>query len=360
MNIQSGRTLTVNGITADFGSETLRDKSGASVDLRPQAFAVLRHLAEHSDRLVTKEELMQSVWPGIAVTDDSLVQCVHEIRRAFLDDGHTILKTVPKRGYRFTVPSEASMEPAASQPRLGWVYPIIVVAALLIVAGASLWWVARNPQGTEPLVVAKPAVAVLPFRDMSGDEGTGRLATGLTEDIITDLARFPEFQVIARNSTQPYEGKAADPIADRQCASASVLSSKDRSSARATACASLRSLPTRRPGDHLWSNRWDRPDTDLFAIQTEISEHLANRLGGGDGVIQEAGRIAAHRKPPENLTAYELYLLGTEKLEQINRKDVEEAIRLLNRAVELDPGLARAWVELYHSHTVMIEFRRRP
>ena len=83
MNIQAGRTLTVNGITANFGSETLRDKSGVSVDLRPQAFAVLRHLAEHSDRLVTKEELIQSVWPGIAVTDDSLVQCVAEIRRAF-------------------------------------------------------------------------------------------------------------------------------------------------------------------------------------------------------------------------------------------------------------------------------------
>ena len=73
-------------------------------------------------------------------------------------------------------------------------------------------------------------------------------------------------------------------------------------------------------------------------------------------MIQKAGRIAAHRKPPSNLTAYELYLLGTEKLEQINRADVEEAIKLLKRAVELDPGLARAWVELYHSYSVMTGF----
>ena len=106
-------------------------------------------------------------------------------------------------------------------------------------------------------------------------------------------------------------------------------------------------------GKHLWSDRWDRPHEDLFAIQTEISEQVSNRLGGGDGVIQKAGRIAAHRKSPDNLTAYELYLLGTEKLEQINRADVEEAIKLLKRAVELDPGLARAWVELYHSYIVM-------
>ena len=73
-------------------------------------------------------------------------------------------------------------------------------------------------------------------------------------------------------------------------------------------------------------------------------------------MIQKAGRIAAHRKPPSNLTAYELYLLGTEKLEQINRADVEEAIKLLKRAVELDPGLARAWVELYHAYSVMTSF----
>jgi TolB-like protein/DNA-binding winged helix-turn-helix (wHTH) protein len=355
MNIQSGRTLTVNGITADFGSETLWDKSGASVDLRPQAFAVLRHLAEHSDRLVTKEELMQSVWPGIAVTDDSLVQCVHEIRRAFLDDGHTILKTVPKRGYRFTAPSEASKDPAAWRPRLSRVYPVIVVAALLIVSGASLWWVGRNPQGAELSVVAKPAVAVLPFRDLSGDEGTGPLAKGLTEDIITDLARFPEFQVIARNSTQPYEGKAADPIAVGKALHVAFVvdGSIQRQGDRVRITAQLADAKT---GRSLWSDRWDRPDTDLFAIQTEISEYLANRLGGGGGLIQEAGRIAARRKPPENLNAYELYLLGTERLEQMNRKDVEEAIRLLNRAVEIDPGLARAWVELYHAHTVMVDF----
>ena len=81
-----GRKLAVNGVIADFGSETLRTKSGHSVALRPQAFAVLRYLAEHAGRLVTKDELMHALWPGLVVTDDSLVQCVHEIRRAFQDN----------------------------------------------------------------------------------------------------------------------------------------------------------------------------------------------------------------------------------------------------------------------------------
>lgn len=94
----------------------------------------------------------------------------------------------------------------------------------------------------------------------------------------------------------------------------------------------------------------------MFAIQIQISEQISNRLGGGPGLVQEAGRITAHRKPPDNLNAYELYLLGTEKLEQVNQVDVEEAVRLLTRAVELDPGLARAWVELSHSHGILTGF----
>ena len=193
---------------------------------------------------------------------------------------------------------------------------------------------------------------MLPFDNYGGDEATGRLADGLTEDIITDLARFPEFQVIARNSTEAYRGKPASPneVGKALGVAFVVEGSIQHQADRVRITAQLIDAKT---GNHLWSERWDRPDKDLFAIQTEISEQLSNRLGGGAGVVQEAGRISAHRKPPENLNAYEFYLLGTEKLEQVNQADVEEAVKLLNRAVELDPGLARAWVELSHSHSFL-------
>src|SRR5450432_4428289 len=102
-----GRMLAVNGVIADFGSETLRTESGLSVALRPQAFAVLRYLAEHAGRLVTKDELMHALWSGLVVTDDSLVQCIHEIRRALQDNDRAVLKTVPKRGYRLVLPADA-------------------------------------------------------------------------------------------------------------------------------------------------------------------------------------------------------------------------------------------------------------
>lgn len=340
-------TFTINGFVADLGSETLRDTKGNALALRPQSFRVLRHLLLNSGRLVTKDELIETVWPTTAVTDDSIVQCIHEIRRVLKDDAHAVLKTVPRRGYRLVLPAKA----ATSSPRRS-LLAAGIVGLLVIIAGAAVSaWMLRLPS----LPTAKPVVAVLPFDNHGGSEAARRLADGLTEDIITDLAGFPEFQVIARDSSQTYAGKSINPAEIGKTLGVSFLikGSIQHQADRLRINAQLLDAST---GKHLWSNRWDRPREDLFAVQTEIAAQVSNRLGGGDGVIQKAGRAAAHRKPPGNLTAYELYLLGTEKLEQINRVDVEEAITLLKRAVELDPGLARAWVELYHSYNVMTNF----
>ncbi|MER8441349.1 tetratricopeptide repeat protein [Mesorhizobium sp. M1312] len=226
---------------------------------------------------------------------------------------------------------------------------------LLAFAAAGAWWLLR-PVDT---ATGKPSIAVLPFSNYGDDEATGRLADGLTEDIITDLARFPEFEVVARNSTEAYKGM---PVDVRQVAAALHVGyvlegSIQRQGSRVRINAQLIEAAS---GKHLWSERWDRPDEDVFAVQTEISEQVTNRLGGGAGLIQEAGRIAAKRKRPDNLNAYEYYLLGTEKLEQITVEGLEEAIKLLTRAVELDPGLARAWVELYHSHSILASFGVNP
>ncbi|RWC11712.1 MAG: adenylate/guanylate cyclase domain-containing protein [Mesorhizobium sp.] len=340
-------TFTINGFVADLGSETLHDRKGNALALRPQAFMVLRHLLLNSGRLVTKDELIETVWPATAVTDDSIVQCIHEIRRALNDDAHAVLKTVPRRGYRLVLPTNA----AIGLPRRSLVAASIVGVLMIIAGAAASWWLLGSPSTP----IGKPVVAVLPFDNYGDSEATGRLADGLAEDIITDLARFPEFQVIARHSTQIYAGRSITSAEIGKALGVSFLvqGSILRRAGRLRITAQLLDAAT---GKHLWSDRWDRPHEDLFAIQTEISEQVSNRLGGGSGVIEEAGRIAAHRKPPSDLTAYELYLLGTEKLAKINRADVEEAIKLLKRAVELDPGLARAWVELYHAYGVMPSF----
>ena len=90
--------FSINGVRIDFSSESLRGPDGAIVPVRPQAFATLRYLLQNPDRLVTKSELMRVVWHGTSVTDDSLVQCIHEIRRALKDERHDVLQTVPKSG----------------------------------------------------------------------------------------------------------------------------------------------------------------------------------------------------------------------------------------------------------------------
>jgi TolB-like protein/class 3 adenylate cyclase/Flp pilus assembly protein TadD len=219
---------------------------------------------------------------------------------------------------------------------------LVVVAAgllALVLGGAAAWWL------WTPEAAAKPSLAVLPFASIGPDEATRRLAEGLTEDIVTDLASFPQFDVIARNSTEAYKGRAGDPqgIAAGLGVRYLLEGSIQRDSGRVRVSAQLIEA---RSGRQLWSERWDRPAEDLFAVQTEIAEQVANRVGGSGGLIQQAERNAARRRRPGNLGAYELYLLAGEKLDQSNRAGVEEAIGLLTRAIDRDPGLARAWVAL--------------
>ncbi|CAN7590300.1 adenylate/guanylate cyclase domain-containing protein [Rhizobium sp. LjRoot258] len=252
----------------------------------------------------------------------------------------------PVRMYRLRLDGKRARRPLLGMiPR--WAETAAAAIVALALAGGGVWWFLQ-PEALS----GKPSVAVLPFDNYGGDEASGRLADGLTEDIITDLARFPEFEVVARNSTEVYKDT---PVDARQVASALHVGfvlegSIQRQSGRVRITAQLIDAKT---GHHLWSENWDRPAEDVFAVQTEIAEQVANRLGGGVGLIQEAGRAAAKRKRPENLNAYDYYLLGSEKIEKLTKADDEEAITLLNRAVELDPGLARAWVELYHAHDLM-------
>lgn len=292
---------------------------------------------------------------GICVSGKVAKEVEKKLAFGFEPLGEKRVKNVtePVQVFRITLEKQGIRNRSIRSPPR-WVLAGMAVAVALLLAAAAAWqfWPAA-------IVSAKPSVAVLPFDNYGGDDATGRLADGLTEDVITDLARFPELEVVARNSTEAYKGK---PVDAREVAKALHVGyvlegSIQRQGNRVRITAQLIDAQS---GNHLWSERWDRPTEDVFAVQTEISEQVTNRLGGGAGLIQEAGRAAAKRKSPENLNAYELYLLGTEKLERITKADIEEAIKLLTRAVELDPGLARAWVELYHSHSLLANFGVNP
>jgi TolB-like protein/class 3 adenylate cyclase len=234
-------------------------------------------------------------------------------------------------------------------------YRLAAIAAavlLLLVAGATGWYSYWRPDG--PLPSDQPSIAVLSFDNLSGDAATGRLADGITEDIITDLARFAYLDVIARNSTLPYKDKPVDvrQIGKELNVRYVLEGSIQRQAERVRVTAQLIDAAA---GAHVWSERWDRPAQDVFAVQTELAESVANRIGG-HGLVEAAGRETAKRKRPENLTAYDLYLLGIEAKHRLTEESLQEAVRLFQRALELDPQLARAWTGLAWAYVLTANF----
>jgi TolB-like protein/class 3 adenylate cyclase len=165
--------------------------------------------------------------------------------------------------------------------RYGWTLPTAAAALLApVLAGVAIWWLWPG----EPAFTGRPSIAALPFDNLGGDDATGRLADGITEDIITDLSRFRDFDVIARNSTTVYEDRPVDAhqvgkdLKVRYVLEGSIQ--KQDEQIRATA-----QLVHAATGAHVWSERWDRPARDLFAVQTEIAELVANQLGGWGVVL---------------------------------------------------------------------------
>jgi TolB-like protein/class 3 adenylate cyclase/tetratricopeptide (TPR) repeat protein len=259
--------------------------------------------------------------------------------------------------------------------------PAVTAAAVLLVlvvgAAAGAWYALWRPSATPPATVAeiagggaaqarpalplpdKPSIAVLPFANLSGEPRQERLAGGLTEDIITDLSRFRELFVIARNSTEIYKGK---PVDVRQIArelgvqyvmEGSLQADGDR--VRITA-----QLIDAASGNHVWSERYDRPLDDVFAIQDEVTQTIASQLGGFHGVVARSRRESARRKPPANLEAFDLYVLGLEEKHQFTREGVKGAQQFFRRALELDPNYARAYYGLAQTHGMEADFGWRP
>jgi adenylate cyclase len=292
---------------------------------------------------------------GICVSE----AVIHGLRAGFptaiQDLGPQRLKNIadPVRAYRLLLDTAAA-RPMARRPKpLGasrLVRPAVAAAlALLVVlaaaAGGWRWWHGRADVEGETALRRAGSIAVLPLTNLSGDPRWERLADGVTQDIITDLAREPDLLVIARDSTLAYKGKAVDVrdvgkhLGVRYVLEGSLQA--DAGHIRMTA-----QLIDTATGGHLWASRYDRPESDLFAVQDDIAQNVAGALGGPYGRIAGAARSQAKRQPPASLEAYELYLLGIEEKHKLTKESLAEAKRLMTRATEVDPGFARGWLGL--------------
>ena len=152
---------------------------------------MLEYFVEHADRLIDRDELMHAVWPDVIVTDDSIAQCIGEIRRVLGGDSQRYLRTVQRRGYRFAGPVQRVAVTEPPEPT--------------DVAPAS-----RTDQQPGSRSPDHPTIAVLPFQNMSGDPEQEYFADGMVEEIITALSRIRWLFVIARNSSFIYKGRAVD------------------------------------------------------------------------------------------------------------------------------------------------------
>ena len=204
------------------------------------------------------------------------------------------------------------------------------------------------PRTDEALALPdKPSIAVLPFVNMSGDVEQEYFSDGITEDIITELARFRTLFVIARNSSFTFKGRSVDvgevgrKLGVQYVVEGSVRKAGDR--VRVTA-----QLVDAAAGNHIWAERYDRDLEDIFAIQDELVRTIVATVGGRIDVV---GKARAARMSDANLRAYDLYLRGAAAEDGNTKADYQRARQYLERAIELDPGLVVA-----HHHLSLVNF----
>src|SRR3954463_1885271 len=224
-------------------------REGRLLPMEPKVFDLLVHLISNRDRVVSKDDLIATIWDGRIVSDSALTTCINAARTAIGDSGEVqrLIKTLPRKGIRFVGKVEQGLSGASA------------VGSLLDTSILAL------PE--------KPSIAVLPFTNMSGDPEQNYFADGMAEDIITALSRCSGLIVIARNSSFTYKGKSVDVReVGRELGVAYVLEgSVRRAGSRLRITGQLIDCMT---GAHLWADRFDGDASEVFAFQDEITERV--------------------------------------------------------------------------------------
>lgn len=327
----------------------LRD--GKLVPLGNRALEILIVLASAKGEIVTKDKLMTQVWPGRVVEENNIQVHVSALRKALGDDNASAscVVTIPGRGYRLVgTPSPAfpvrtaARPPPRPEPRMQEEEA----------GGAEAGARSSTPYLALP---DKPSIAVLAFTDMSGEPGQAYFSDGITEDIITELSRFAELFVIARNSSFRFKGRSPDiRQVGRELGVRYVLEgSIRRAGDRVRIGAQLIDAVT---GAQRWGERYDRELKDVFAVQDEVSRAIVSIL------MVYVNKAEAERtllKPPATWQAHDFLMRASDVWSARNVDDLHEARRilyetrrLLERSISLDPNYARAYALLSQTHLV--------
>lgn len=301
-----------------FEPESARLWAGKrEIKLTPKAAGVLAMLIDRAGEPVSKDELFERVWRGTIVTDDALVTCIQELRKALGDDARKpkYIETRHRRGYRFAAEVSGAAPPAKAS-------------------------------------AAVASIAVLPFTDMSPGRDQDYLCDGLAEELIDALTHVEGLRVVARSSSFQFRGIGLDvkqvgrDLGVETLLEGSVRKAGDR--LRITV-----QLIDTRTGYHKWSERFDRELGDLFAIQQEIAETVAGMLRGS--ALSRAEKRAV-RRPEAATDVYEYFLRGRQGLHRWTRQSLEQSREMFRAAIEIDPEYAPAWAGLANAHALEYEW----
>ena len=223
--------------------------------------------------------------------------------------------------------------------------PVRVYKVLFHPGTAAPEKAASQPAKTELSQSEKPAIAVLPFDNMSNDPEQEYFSDGMTEEIITRLSKFAGFSVIARNSTFFYKGKQIKirQVAEELNARYVVEGSVRKAGNMVRITVQLIDATTE---NHLWAETYDREFSDIFTVQDEIAQQIVSALGGAGGGIHLAEQARVRRIPTDNLTAYDCYMRGYGYVLKTTKEDFAKAQEMFERAIELDPEFALAYMGL--------------
>jgi TolB-like protein/Flp pilus assembly protein TadD len=277
MHTVDDKSFCFEGFTLDLWRGCLRSGND-EIALRPKSFEILRYLVENAGRLVSKDELIASIWPNVIVTDESVTRCVSDVRLALGDSNQRLIKTVRKRGYLFIAPTTRG-EPDVND---------------------------SGDRHTSATSAPPLSVVVLPFANLGRNAATGGLADAITASLTMDLSRLPDYFVVARKSALTYSGRKADvrqigrEFGVRYVVEGSVQTEGSRTRVNAQ-------IVDAETGAHLWAERFDKTASDMLDMQEEISARLARALDMQ--LIAAEDRRLQHERP-SNLSSVDLTLRG--------------------------------------------------
>jgi len=284
-------------------------RAGELIAVEPQVFDLLLYLLKNRDRVVSRDDLIESVWKGRAVSDATVDSRVGAARHAVGDSGagQEVLRTFARRGVRFVADAQEESAPVRAEP------------------------------ASAPALPDKPSIAVLPFQNMSGDPDQEYFVDGMVEEIITALSRIRWLFVLARNSSFTYKGQAADvKQVGRELGVHYVLEGSVRKAGNRVRITGQ--LIDATSGTHLWADRFDGSLEDVLDIQDKVAASVAGVI---EPALLAAETTRSIHRPTADLTAYDLYLRAY-ALYLASARQIPEALRLLEQAIARDPYYAPA------------------